>query len=148
MSIQEDGWQFNVDLVHLYHNMMRITEQATGMSQSRLEILHELAHREEMSQAELEQHLGVEGAVITRIVKQLEAAGMVSRRPDPQDNRYTLVALTPEARRMQTGSEAMEFRQNFGAALMSGLDESERAQLLKLIKRVSENVSTFQQNKS
>src|SRR5512138_3592258 len=105
-----DEWHIVVELMHLYRDVMRITEQSTGMSKSRLEIMHDLTHTDEMSQADLAKHLGVEGAVVTRIVKQLEAEGLVSRRADPRDNRYTLVALTPHARSLDVTGEAEKFR--------------------------------------
>ena len=141
MSVQIDGWQFIVELTHLYRDVMQITEQATGMSQSRLQIMHELFHAEELTQAELQHHLGVEGAVITRIVKQLEAAGLVVRRADPRDNRFTLVALTPEARRISTvDTDTIKFKETIGAQIMEGLDEEERARLLDMMKRIQENV--------
>ncbi len=139
MTIQEDGWHFNVELTHLYRDVMWITEQATGMSQTRIEIMHELFHADELSQAELQQHLGVEGAVVTRIVKQLEAAGMVSRRPDPNDNRFTLVSMTDYARSQHASHTAATFKQNLGEQLMAGLTEDDRANLLRMIEIVQKN---------
>jgi DNA-binding MarR family transcriptional regulator len=138
-----EGWQFVVELNHLYRDVSWIIEQQTGMSQSRLQILHELFHAGELSQAELQERLGVEGAVITRIVKQLEAAGLVSRRADPRDNRFTLVALSAEARRLQSADDTMKFKETFGAQLLEGLDEDERTQLLRAIKRIQENVEAI-----
>src|SRR5947207_462665 len=134
-----EGWQFVVELIHLYRDVTRIIEQQTGMSQSRLQILHELFHADELSQAELQERLGVEGAVISRIVKQLEGASLVSRRADPRDNRFTLVALSAEARRLHTTDDTMKFKETFGAQLLEGLDEDERAQLLRAMKRIQEN---------
>src|SRR5690349_10766881 len=109
MTLESYGAQFITLLRHLYRDAMRITEQQTGMSQTRLELMHDLSHADEMSQAELQQRLGVEGAVITRIIKQLEAMGLVTRRADPQDNRYTLVSLSAEGRAAQTGTETTKF---------------------------------------
>lgn len=138
MTIQQDGWQFHVALVHLYRDAMRIVEQRTGMSQTRMEIMHELFHVEEMSQAELQQRLGVEGAVITRIVKQLESAGLVTRRADPQDNRFTLVALSAEARHY--GVDSADFKDVYGEQILKGFSDEERAQLLAMMRRIEENV--------
>src|ERR1043165_4223296 len=144
MTIQSDGAQFMIELVHLYRNVMRTIEQHVGMSQSRMEILHELMHADELSQAELQQRLGVEGAVITRIVKQLEAAGMVTRRADPQDNRFTLVALSPEARQLQaTDDSTAKFKETFGSQLLEGLSERELTQLMRTMKRIQENAEAI-----
>jgi DNA-binding MarR family transcriptional regulator len=114
------------------------------MSQSRLQILHELFHSEELSQAELQERLGVEGAVITRIVKQLEAARLVTRRADPQDNRFTLVALSPEARQLQaTDDSTAKFKETFGSQLLEGLSERELTQLMRTMKRIQENAEAI-----
>src|SRR5262249_35471546 len=142
MGGQVDSWQIFVALTHLYRDMMRVVEQETGMSQTRMEILHELFHADEISQADLQQHLGVEGAVVTRIVKQLEAAGLITRRPDPQDNRFTLVSLSAEARRRQTGADMAQFKDKFGARLVKGLDEAEQTHLLQMLKHLQENIGT------
>src|SRR5262249_50793049 len=133
------------ELIHLYRDVMRIIERHTGMSQSRLQILHELWHAEEMSQAQLQQHLGVEGAVITRIVKQLEAEGLVTRRADPQDNRFTLVMLSAKARRHHTGTEAMKFKEAFAEQLLQGLDTEERDHLLCVMRQIGENARAIRE---
>lgn len=143
MTIGTDGWDVVVMITHLYRDVMRINERETGMSQSRLEIMHELWHADELSQADLQQHLGVEGAVVTRIVKQLEAQGLVTRRPDPQDNRYTLVAMTPVARSANTGADVLKFKDAFGTRLMDGLSAEDRAHLLRMLQRIEENVRTI-----
>ncbi|HVU09839.1 MAG TPA: MarR family winged helix-turn-helix transcriptional regulator [Phototrophicaceae bacterium] len=148
MSIESDGWQFNVELTHLHRDIMWITEQATGMSQTRLDILHELYHADELSQADLQQRLGVEGPVITRIVKQMEAEGQVTRRPDPRDNRYTLVAMTDEIRQARASESGLNFRDTLAVHLMQGLSEEERADLLRLIRIVGANARAFRDSGS
>ena len=69
-----------------------------GISETRLSILGSLFMAGELSQAELQRRLDVDGAAVTRQVKQLEAEGLVTRRVDPADNRFTLVVLTAEGR--------------------------------------------------
>lgn len=127
-------------VTNLYRDMMRSTVQQTGMSKTRLEILDVLADVDELTQAELQQQIGVESPVITRIVKQLEAEGLVTRRPDPRDNRYTLVALRSDLREMRTDVDLMMFKEKFGAQIMQGISEEERAMLLSALKRVRENL--------
>ncbi len=135
-----EEWQIYIELFHLLREMERIITQSTGMSQTRLEILHELYHAGETSQAELQKHLDVEGTVITRIVKQLEAAGLVTRRPDPHDNRFTLVTLTPQARQQDNYPDNQNFKAEFGKQLLKGFSSEERDQLLILIDHLKENV--------
>lgn len=140
MTIQSDGWQFHIKLVHLYRDAMNVVERQTGMSQTRLDILHELFHADEISQAELQNRLDIEGAVATRILKQLEAAGLVNRRPDPQDNRFTLVSMSQEARRNHASERNNRFKDNFGERIMQGIAEADRAHLLQMIEQIHENV--------
>jgi DNA-binding MarR family transcriptional regulator len=140
-----DEWHIVVELMHLYRDVMRITERSTGMSKSRLEIMDDLMHVDEMSQAELARRLGVEGAVITRIVKQLEAEGLVTRRADPRDNRYTLVTLTPEARALNITDDAENFKSAFTADLLDGLTEGDRAELLRLLEHLQKNAHAIRE---
>ncbi len=71
------------------------TVRQPGMSQPRLMLLRELLQTGEISQADLVRRLGMEGTLVTRFVKQMEGSGLLTRRNDPRDNRFTLVALTP-----------------------------------------------------
>jgi DNA-binding MarR family transcriptional regulator len=143
MSAGADGWQFLVRVAHLYRDMMRATVEQTGVSKTRLEILDVLADDGELSQAELQRRVGVEGPVITRIVKHLEAEGLVTRRRDPTDNRYTLVALNFDVKAKRNTAEMVKFKQAFGERIMRGINETERAVLLDVIKRVQENFRSY-----
>ena len=82
------------ELAWAYRDAAAGFERAVGMSRARVGALSELARRDELSQADLQQALGLDRSSITRIVKALEADGLVRRRPDPRDNRFTLVTLT------------------------------------------------------
>lgn len=68
--------------------------QYVGTSQVRGMLFHCIKRDQEMSQAGIQQRLGVDRSEVTRIVKQIEAEGLVTRRPDPVDNRFALVLLT------------------------------------------------------
>ncbi|MFC7641308.1 MarR family winged helix-turn-helix transcriptional regulator [Streptosporangium lutulentum] len=68
-----------------------------GMSPHRVQVLIRLRRNGETSHSDLRQALGIDGASVTRLVKEFEAEGLVRRRLDPTDNRYTLAALTPAA---------------------------------------------------
>jgi DNA-binding MarR family transcriptional regulator len=75
-------------------------ENFMGVPISRMRLLGYMFSRGELSQADLQRYLEVDGATITRQVKQMEAEGLLQRRADPKDNRFTLVALTPAGRAM------------------------------------------------
>jgi len=134
--------QFTVLLVQLYRDLVRAYERETGLSPSRMALLHALCRAGEISQTDLQRHVGVEGPVITRIVKQLEADGCITRRVDPQDNRYTLVALAPAGQ--QLIDEARRVKAVFEARLLTGLSEDDKAQLLRALEHISNNLRNLQ----
>jgi MarR family transcriptional regulator for hemolysin len=53
-----------------------------------------------MTQSDLARLLGIEAPTLTRLVKQLEQAGWVTRHAPPEDARRKLVQLTPKAKRV------------------------------------------------
>ncbi len=131
-----------VALSHLHRDMSRMFLQHVGMSFSRFLVLDELRHAGESSQSELQRRLGMEGALITRFVKEMESARLVTRRVDPEDNRFSLVALAPEGRSVLEKMRTL--RQSSEAQLLDGVSDNERALMLKVIKRIQENISRWQ----
>jgi len=138
---QEIGSPFIV-LTHLHRDMSRAFSQRVGMSFSRILVLHELMHAGEISQTELQQRLGMEGALITRFAKQMEAAGLITRRVDPKDNRFMLVALAPAGRQFM--EEMGTVSEEFESRLLEGLSEEERSSMVRAMKRIQENLSRWQ----
>lgn len=117
--------------------------QYIGMSQPRYQLLTYLAQKGETSHATLQQHLALDGATITRLVKQFEAEGLVSRRLDPQDNRYTLASLTDAGRQLVAG--ITEAHTAFVQRLLDGISAEEQAATLHVIKRLRANIRRFQE---
>ncbi|WP_203339139.1 MarR family winged helix-turn-helix transcriptional regulator [Planococcus beijingensis] len=74
-------------------------ERCTGISASRYELLSQLYQTDEINQSTLQKAVNIDGAAITRHLKQLEAGGMVARRRNPADNRVIFVSLTEEGRK-------------------------------------------------
>ncbi len=132
-----------VILTHLHRDMSRVFSQHVGMSFSRILVLHELMHAGEISQTELQQRLGMEGALLTRFAKQMEAAGLITRRVDPKDNRFTLVALAP------AGQQALQEMENLGedfeTRLLEGLSKEEQASMVRAMKHIQDNLSRWQE---
>ena len=137
--------QFIVLLRQLYRDIGWAYERATGLSPSRVALLHALCQSGEITQTELQHHVGVEGPVITRIVKQLEADGCVTRRVDPHDNRYTLVTLAPAGQ--QLIDQARQIKAAFEADLLTGLSAEEKAELLRLLEHIHGNLRHKQECK-
>jgi DNA-binding MarR family transcriptional regulator len=98
---------------------------------------------EETSQAELVQRLGMEGTLVTRFVKDMEHSGLLTRRRDPHDNRFSLVTLTPAgldiARRMAIFSHTLETQ------LIEGLSEEVVTIIRQGLEQIQEKYSSLTQ---
>jgi DNA-binding MarR family transcriptional regulator len=121
---------------------MRVAKAAflrrVGISATRLGVLGSLFASGELTQAELERRLDVDGAAVTRQVKQLEAEGLVSRRADPADNRFTLVSLTDEGR-VRLREVALRVKE-FLTRSLDGVDPEDLAGMQRVMARVRANV--------
>ena len=121
----------NADFVGTLFEDIRLTvktilpaiQQCMGVSLVEFLFFSQLLPAKELSQAELQKRLGVDGAVVTRLVKQLEAKGLITRRPDPLDNRFTLVTLTEHAYGL--AEEKFDQRNKLQTTLMHGIDSQD-----------------------
>ncbi|MFN8519261.1 MAG: MarR family winged helix-turn-helix transcriptional regulator [Chloroflexota bacterium] len=80
-------------------------------------------------------------ASITSLFDTLERRGLVTRRPDPDDRRRVQVEVTEAGRVLvdQFVPEAVAL----SAAVMAGLGEAERAELMRLLGKVQEAPATL-----
>ncbi|GCE08544.1 MarR family winged helix-turn-helix transcriptional regulator [Dictyobacter aurantiacus] len=123
-------------ILHLSRDQARLYERHVGMSQSRQMLLLELKQNGELSQAELVQRLGMEGTLVTRFVKQMEGSGLLTRRSDPHDNRFTLVTLTPAGE--QIARQMADFTHMLEAQILEGLDEEMRVTIRQGLEQIYE----------
>ena len=72
-----------------------------GVTISQWAILNLLWQKEGMSQVEMQQILGLEGATITGLLQRMESGGFVRRSPDPDDRRIQRIYLTDLGRSME-----------------------------------------------
>jgi DNA-binding MarR family transcriptional regulator len=72
-----------------------------GMSYIRIKALGQLA-RGPMTMRELATALAVDAPYTTVVVDDLESRGLAERRPDPDDRRRKIVAVTVEGRRLSS----------------------------------------------
>jgi DNA-binding MarR family transcriptional regulator len=84
-------------LMHRNRSALAATRSGSGqLSDSQLAIVTPLAEYGAMSVGHLAERAGVAQPTVTRALKQLAAAGIVTRERGPADDRTVLVALTPE----------------------------------------------------
>ncbi|MCA0984436.1 MarR family transcriptional regulator [Halobacillus yeomjeoni] len=127
-----------LQLNEIYKQMSPKFERCTGISQSRLEILHKLMKVDEITQTALKQQVNIDGAAVTRHLKQLEEKEIISRRRNPEDNRVTFVQLTTEGRR-KIECYCTE-KESFISKVFNGFSEEERTVLSELLNKVQNNV--------
>lgn len=130
--------RFTALMMQLYRELVRAFEREIGLSPSRMSLLHAVQQAGEITQTDLQRHVGVEGPVITRIVKQMEAEGLITRRVAPQDNRCTLVALAPAG--LELLDQARQVKAAFEARLLTGLSDDDQAQVLRILEHISNNL--------
>jgi DNA-binding MarR family transcriptional regulator len=119
-------------------------DQHMGMSQPRRQLLTLVSQAGEISHAALQQQLAVDGATITRLVKQFESEGVLSRRLDPQDNRYTLVALTASGQ--QVVAELRTAHSAFQTRLLAGITSAEQESMIRVLERLRANIRAIQES--
>lgn len=110
-----------------------------GMSPHRVQLLIRLRRDGETSHSELRRTLGIDGASVTRLVKEFEAEGLVGRRLDPADNRYTLSALTPAGERC--AADLDRAHQAYQERLLDGVPPHQRDLVLDALRRVRANMT-------
>lgn len=113
-------------------------ERCTGISQSRLELLHQLYEVNEISQSALQKEVNIDSAAVTRHLKQLEEKGMVMRRKNPEDNRVTFVRLTDEGRNRI--KDYREGKQIFISKVLMDFTDEERTKLSDMLTRIQNNI--------
>ena len=106
-----------------YNDLAAAFERHMGMSRARWAILSRLSREGSMTQTALVQRLHVDAAAITRQVKQLESEGLVTRWPAPEDNRFTVVALTEQGHAFVDAQRAV--RDEFERIVTTGLSSED-----------------------
>jgi MarR family transcriptional regulator, transcriptional regulator for hemolysin len=131
--------RFFRELGGTHTELRRAFARHAGMSSHRLRILVLLLRNGETGHSELRRVLSLDGASVTRLIKEFEAEGLTVRRIDPADNRYTLARLTPAGERAAAGIERSH--QDYQARLLAGVTEEEREVVLRTLRRLRANAA-------
>ena len=95
-----------------------------GLTRSQAAVLAQISLNEGTNQASLAQVLEIEPITLVRFLDRLQAAGLVERRPDPQDRRARILFLTPTAWPLVARIRALS--QSVMEDAMTGIDETQR----------------------
>jgi DNA-binding MarR family transcriptional regulator len=94
--------EFNRDGRRGRQRAIRRGRRLTGLdwTYSALLIMEEMKENRTLRMTELADLVGTTPPTITKLVKDLEGQGLISRVPDEQDGRASIIGLTEEGRRM------------------------------------------------
>ncbi|MEU6389464.1 MarR family transcriptional regulator [Streptomyces sp. NPDC046939] len=106
-----------------------------GLSLAQLAVLEPLADEGEVPVGRLARAAGVSVPTVTRMVKQLEARGVVVRRRSSQDERQVLVRLTASGAALL--ADVVAHRRARQARAYEAFTPEERAQLVRLLPRLA-----------
>ena len=87
------------------------------------------------SQRGLAEYLRLDPSQIVALVDDLQRRGLIERRPDPADRRANVVVATDAGRALH--SRALAAAERAEHELHAALDDDERAQLARLLRRIA-----------
>jgi DNA-binding MarR family transcriptional regulator len=111
-----------------------------GLHPGQEALLMELWRQDGCTQAELAEALAVEPPTITKMLQRMEAAGLVQRKPHPDDRRAQRVYVTARGKRLQQRVDRLWGQ--LAARSVAGLSDRQQAALRSLLGTVTDNLST------
>lgn len=109
-----------------------------GLTRAQCAVLLHLARGEGVNQATLAQRLDIEPITLVRLLDRLEDSGFLQRKPDPQDRRAYVLALTAKARPML--EQIYELAGKVYEEAQTGMSKSEVARLLDQLHNMKTNL--------
>jgi MarR family transcriptional regulator for hemolysin len=135
------------ELGHLLHETARlwrrrcervVRARLPGMTGARCAVLFQLAQPRGLNQITLAQSLDITPMTLVRLLDRLEAAGLISRLPDPDDRRAYL--LTPTAKALPLIACIHDIIRMIQSEAWLGLSDTETNQLHMLLRRIRSNL--------
>ncbi len=109
-----------------------------GSSMTEFVVLMRLSEEEEVQQAELSYDAAIDPAAVSRLIRDMTKAGLVSARVDPTDKRQRFVKISAKGRTLvRTLSPIVD---STLAPYMAGLNVEEEQEFLRLLRKAYETV--------
>jgi DNA-binding MarR family transcriptional regulator len=102
-------------------------------------LLMELWQGDGRTQAELAEALAVEPPTITKMLQRMEAAGLVQRKPHPDDRRAQRVFLTARGKRLQQKVDRLWAQ--LATRAVAGMSDRQQATFKSMLGTVTDNLS-------
>jgi DNA-binding MarR family transcriptional regulator len=122
----------------LHHSRARTLLEELGLFRGQPPLLFALWEEEGRTHSELAEHLHVQPATITKMIKRMERTGFVERRQDTEDQRVSRVYLTDAGRDIRDAVEGV--LRELEEQTFAGFSSEERALLNQLLLRVRDNL--------
>lgn len=90
----------------LHHTRARAALESLGLYRGQPPVLHILQEQDGLTHGALATRLGVTPATMTKMLRRMEKAGWVIRRPDPADQRVSRVYLSEAGRAIRVKMDA------------------------------------------
>ncbi|GAA0717679.1 MarR family transcriptional regulator [Dokdonella soli] len=111
--------------------------KGTGLNYTDLDVLATLRRTgspHELAPTALRRSVLITSGAMTACLNRLEKAGLISRRPEDNDRRSLMAALTPKGRALIDKAIGIRFAE--AHEVVSGLSRAEQAQLAELLKNL------------
>ena len=126
-------------LARTYHLVKKMIEKTMGIPSNRWRIFYLIITCEgQCTQKYLTNRIGVDPGAVTRLLKKIEQEGIITRRPDPDDNRITLVTLTEQGK--TEVERILELREVFLAQILENCSDEEMNVFQTVLKKMEDNV--------
>ncbi|MDR7126741.1 MarR family transcriptional regulator [Pseudotabrizicola sp. 4114] len=109
-----------------------------GVTIRRWRVLMVLMSEGPSNMTELRKKSLIEQSALTRVVDQMERDTLVTRRPNPDDNRVTDVFLTDQGRKMYY--DLRPAAESYADGIVAGMHKPERRALVKSLKKILQNL--------
>ena len=140
-------------LGYLIHDVARLLKRRFassvrdhGLTLPQWRLLAQLKRAGDMSQASLANLIDSDPMTVSRMAERLEAAGLVTRLPDPNDSRAKLVRLTETSLKMFEELRPVSIAVYHEA--LEGISQDERDALLSALERMQSNLNALQATES
>ncbi|NLY63369.1 MAG: MarR family transcriptional regulator [Alcaligenaceae bacterium] len=125
-------------LARTYHLVTKMIEKTMGIPSNKWRIFYLIITCEgQCTQKYLTNRIGVDPGAVTRLLKKIEQEGIISRSPDPEDNRITLVSLT-ELGRAEV-ERILELREGFLAQIIKNCSHDEMNTFQAVLQKMETN---------
>lgn len=109
--------------------------RALGVHAGQNFLLAELLGEEPLTTGELARRMHVEVPTVVKMAQRMESAGLLGRRPDPDDGRRVLISLTGRGR--EAAERIPALLDAVSEQALAGLDDTEREILISLLQHVT-----------